>query len=125
MLSKDTVLEKTKEILADSLDLEEDEIHLESLLFTEFNIESTETLEITFRIEQEFDFVMAESEFWNIPGLIANEGLFDGQFSDEAKKLVDEYFDIPEEKLNSVESPFDLYNLISVNDLVNYIMKKI
>ena len=70
MLSKEFLLEKVQSILSKSLDIDTKDITQSSLFFTEFNIESTEIMEITFRIEQEFNFTMSQNEFWNIASYI-------------------------------------------------------
>lgn len=124
MLTMENTEEKVKAVLSESLDIEVDEIEMNHLLFLNFNIESTEILEITFRLEQEFNFVMGDDEFWNIASKIANEGLYNGTFSDEAIRLIQMNFNISEEVIQGLDSPFSLYNHITVQDLVNYAMSK-
>lgn len=125
MQTKQEIFENLRSALAKSLDVEENEISLDSHLFRDFKIESVEILDITFRIEQEFDFTMGEGEFWNIADLIANEGLFNNGFSDEAKALIKENFSMSDETIDSLTSPFDIYKHITVEDFVNYIENKL
>lgn len=124
MLTIENAEEKVKAVLSESLDIEVDEIEMQHLLFLNFNIESTEILEITFRLEQEFNFEMGDDEFWNIASKIANEGLYNGKFSDEAIRLIQKNFNISEEVIQGLDSPFSLYNHITVQDLVNYATSK-
>ncbi|MEI3542058.1 MAG: phosphopantetheine-binding protein [Acutalibacteraceae bacterium] len=125
MQTKQEIFENLRSALSKSLDIEENEISLDSHLFRDFKIESVEILDITFRIEQEFDFTMGEGEFWNIADLIANEGLFNNGFSDEAKALIKENFSMSDETIDSLTSPFDIYKHITVEDFVNYIENKL
>lgn len=125
MQTKQEIFENLRSALAKSLDVEENEISLDSHLFRDFKIESVEILDITFRIEQEFDFTMGEGEFWNIADLIANEGLFNNGFSAEAKALIKENFSMSDEIIDSLTSPFDIYKHITVEDFVNYIENKL
>ena len=125
MQTKQEIFENLRSALSKSLDIEENEISLDSHLFRDFKIESVEILDITFRIEQEFDFTMGEGEFWNIADLIANEGLFNNGLSDEAKALIKENFSMSDETIDSLTSPFDIYKHITVEDFVNYIENKL
>ena len=125
MQTKQEIFENLRSALSKSLDIEENEMSLDSHLFRDFKIESVEILDITFRIEQEFDFTMGEGEFWNIADLIANEGLFNNGFSDEAKALIKENFSMSDETIDSLTSPFDIYKHITVEDFVNYIENKL
>lgn len=87
--NRSELTKKVKGLLSKVLDIEEDEMQLDTLLFKELAIESAETLEITFRLEQEFSISIGEAEFWNIANLIANEDMIvDGNFTEEAKPLL-------------------------------------
>ena len=125
MITKENVLEKVKDVLAESLDIDTDHISLDDLMFSNYDIESTEILEITFRIEEEFEIEMKEDEFWNIPSLIANESTYSNLHSKKTMELIKKYFEISEESISKLNSPFELYDYISVKDLVNYIQDKI
>ena len=117
---------KVKELLSKVLDIEEDEMQLDTLLFKELAIESAETLEITFRLEQEFSISIGEAEFWNIANLIANEDMIvDGNFTEEAKTLIKENISITDSEIEELHSPFEIYDYISVKDLVDYLEKKL
>lgn len=113
------------DLLANVLEVEKEELKPDTLLFKELAIESAETLEITFRLEQEFDISIGEGEFWNIANLIANEDMINnGEFTEEAKNLIKENFSISDSELENIHSPFEIYDYISINDLVNYLEKK-
>lgn len=120
------VSKKVIDLLIKVLDVESDEIKLESLLFSELDVESAEILEITFRVEREFNISIGEGEFWNIADVIANEGMFEnGKFSDEAKKLIKENINVSDEEIDKLSSPFQVYDYISIKDLVDFIYKKL
>lgn len=125
VLATEIILDKVKEVLSESLDIEASDINLEDLMFANYNIESTEILEITFRIEEEFEFEMNEDEFWNIPSLIANNHQYGTIHSESSFELINKYFEIPKDILKELKSPFDLYDYIRVKDLVNYIQDKL
>ncbi len=123
---KEELTQKVMDLLVKASDFEKDEMSPESLLFKELAIESAETLEITFRIEQEFGISIGEGEFWNIANLIANQGMIvDGKFSEDAIKLIKENVSITEEQIEKIKSPFEIYDYIKIQDLINYLAKKL
>lgn len=123
---KKELTERVIDLLAKVIDIEKDEMNPNTLLFKELAIESAETLEITFRLEQEFNISIGEGEFWNIANLIANEDmLVDGKFTEEAVKLVKENISITDEQIKQIKSPFEIYDYISIQDLVDYLAKKL
>ncbi len=124
--NRSELTKKVKELLSKVLDIEEDEMQLDTLFFKELAIESAETLEITFRLEQEFSISIGEAEFWNIANLIANEDMIvDGNFTEEAKTLIKENISITDSEIEELHSPFEIYDYISVKDLVDYLEKKL
>lgn len=124
--NRSELTKKVKELLSKVLDIEEDEMQLDTLLFKELAIESAETLEITFRLEQEFSISIGEAEFWNIANLIANEDMIvDGNFTEEAKTLIKENISVTDSEIEELHSPFEIYDYISVKDLVDYLEKKL
>jgi len=123
---KEELTKKVMDLLAKASDFEKDEMSSESLLFKELAIESAETLEITFRIEQEFGISIGEGEFWNIANLIANQGMIaDGKFTEDAVKLIKENISITDEQIEKISSPFEIYDYITIQDLINYLAKKL
>lgn len=123
MLEKEVVLEKVQEILSESLDISTDKIAEDSLLFTDLNIESIDILEITFRIEQEFDFTMGESDFWNVATFLANREEISNGLDEEAINMIKDNFSFSDDIISKLSSPFDIYDYIKVSDLVDYIVK--
>lgn len=124
-IERKDLAEKVIDLLANVLEVEKEDLKPDTLLFKELAIESAETLEITFRLEQEFDISIGEGEFWNIANLIANEDMINnGKFTDEAKDLIKDNFSISDSELEKIHSPFEIYDYISIDDLVNYLVKK-
>lgn len=119
---KNEVFEKVREIISESLDIDASDIKEESRLFTELNIESVDILEITFRVEQEFDFTMGEGEFWNVATFLANKDELKSGLDEEAIQCIKKNFDFSDDIISSLKSPFDIYDYITVNDLCNYII---
>jgi len=126
-MSNELYLSRVKELLADCLDIEDkDELTGQTRFFAEYEVESTEILELTFCLEREYDITIGEGEFWSCVSMIANNGMFDDNgFSEEGREIVHKYFDIPDSTLNRMKSPFDIYNQITINDLVLFIAKKL
>lgn len=125
-LNAKELTQKVIELLAKVLDVEVDEMQPDTLLFKELSIESAETLEITFRLEQEFQISIGEGEFWNIANLIANEDMIvDGKFTGEAYKLIKDNLSISDEDIRKIKSPFEIYDYITIQDMVNYLHKKL
>src|SRR5471030_2523358 len=124
-MDKEETLKRIKEIFEESLDQEVEDLALDKYIFKDMDIESTDLMELTFRIETEFDFTF-DNDFWNLPGYIVNEGMFEnGTFTEEAIELINKFVNIPREKLCTFESPFVINDYYTINDLVLYIQGKI
>lgn len=101
-----TIYSKVKKLLQDVLDLPEAQIMPDTYLYRDLNLESAETLELTFMLEQEFGIKIDSQEFWNLPNVIANRGMFsDGRLSPDAVSSVRQYFTVSDEDLSALASP--------------------
>ena len=62
-LSQHDIFKKVSVHIAEALAINPTEIKMESRLFNDFGAESIDIVDIRFRIEQEFDFKVAQDEF--------------------------------------------------------------
>lgn len=121
-----TIYSKVKKLLQDVLDLPEARILPNTYLYRDLNLESAETLELTFMLEQAFNIKIDSQEFWNLPNVIANRGMFvNGQLSPEAISSVKEYFTVSDEDLTGIASPYDLFNYLTVENMVDFVSAKL
>lgn len=51
--------------------------------------------------------------------------IVDGNFTEEAKTLIKENISITDSEIEELHSPFEIYDYISVKDLVDYLEKKL
>lgn len=114
-----------KSIFEEVLDEEIDFLNDGDYVFRDFNFESMDIMDLSFRIEEEFDISIEDDELWNLPGYIINkELLVNGKMNQEALALVKKEFELPEEEIVDLESPFELNDFITIGMLINYIEKK-
>lgn len=113
-----------KSIFEEVLDEEIDFLNDGDYVFRDFNFESMDIMDLSFRIEEEFDISIEDDELWNLPGYIINkELLVNGKMNQEALALVKKEFELPEEEIVDLESPFELNDFITIGMLINYIEK--
>ena len=114
-----------KSIFEEVLDEQIDFLNDGDYVFRDFNFESMDIMDLSFRIEEEFDISIEDDELWNLPGYIINkELLVNGKMNQEALALVKKEFELPEEDIVDLESPFELNDFITIGMLINYIEKK-
>lgn len=77
-------------------------------------------------LEQEFGIKIDSQEFWNLPNVIANRGMFsDGRLSPEAVSSVRQYFTVSDEDLSALASPYDLFHYLTVENMVDFVSAKL
>ena len=64
-----------KSIFEEVLDEEIDFLNDGDYVFRDFNFESMDIMDLSFRIEEEFDISIEDDELWNLPGYIINKEL--------------------------------------------------
>ena len=60
------IFNKVKEIIADNLGCDEEEIKLETVLTTDLNADSLDIVELSMAVEDEFDVKIKDEDFANI-----------------------------------------------------------
>lgn len=63
-MTRDEIYSKVQEVLIDALGVDEDEITPEAKLTSDLGAESIDFLDISFKLEQEFDFKIAQGELF-------------------------------------------------------------
>ncbi len=63
-MTREEIFEKVKEVLVDALAADDDEVTAEATLEGDLGAESIDYLDIRFKLEQEFDFKIADGELF-------------------------------------------------------------
>ncbi len=63
-MTRDEIAEKIREVLVDALGVDDDEVTPEARLTTDLGAESIDFLDISFKLEQEFDFKIGQGELF-------------------------------------------------------------
>ena len=65
-MDKEEILKKVKEVLKDKLNIDSSKIQPESSLIEDLGVDSFDTIEIIFGLEEAFDISISENELANI-----------------------------------------------------------
>ncbi len=126
MPTKEEIFEKIKEILADTLGVDEDEVTPESTLVQDLGAESIDFLDLQFQLQKAFDIKIPQGELFPENLTADSEFVKDGYVTEagiaELKKRlphadVDKFAEDPK-----VEKIQDLF---TVQMLVNYVASKL
>ncbi len=81
-ISQDEIHSRVQNVLADCLGVDEDEVTPDAKLFADLGAESIDILDVTFRLEKEFDIKIQESEL--VPQSVLSDPAFvsDGKVTD-------------------------------------------
>lgn len=122
----DEVLIKLYEVISHSLQRSKDQMSADKKIFIDFKIESVETLELEFAIEEAFDKKIEPMDLWKLPSYIASKGMVEGGvFSPSAHKLINERFPLFEKELiASMKIANDLYKNIRIKDIAAFLSRK-
>ena len=122
-LSQDEVMTRLKDVLADCLGVDEDEVTPEARLFADLGAESIDVLDIQFRLEKEFGIKIQESEL--VPQGLLNDPSFvqDGSLTDtgmaELKKRM------PHADLSNFDGKVESFpDLFTVDTIARFVMTK-
>jgi len=126
-MTSDGVFDKVKKILADILQMNEEEIFLGSSLFDELGLESVDLLDLNFRLEKEFGIDIAVGELWNFDEeIFKNDIILDGKLTEtglyEIKKLFP-FTDLSD--LKSEMPLYDLYSLVTPKMIRDFVQMKL
>ncbi len=87
-MTRDEIFEKVREVLVDALGVDDDEVTDGARLTSDLGAESIDFLDITFKLEQAFDFKISEGEMF--PSNVAQDPTYvqDGKVTPEGIKLL-------------------------------------
>ncbi|MEN0019668.1 MAG: phosphopantetheine-binding protein [Planctomycetota bacterium] len=125
-MNRDEILDKVREVLVDALAVDDDEVTPTATLRGDLGAESIDMLDITFKLEQEFDFKVAEGEMIPQNALQDPEFVQKGAITDKGiaeLKTRMPHFDF--DKLGSQPTVETLMNAFTVDTLVNFVERKL
>lgn len=125
-MERDEVFEKVREVLVDALAVDEDEVTPDATLTGDLGAESIDILDISFKLEQAFDFKIAQGELF--PEGVVQDPQFvqDGKVTDKGLATLRErlpHFDFS--KLEADRRVQTIGQLFTVEALVNFCAGKV
>ena len=125
-MERQAIFERVRTIIANVIELDEDEIDLDSSLIDDLGMESVDFIDISARIEGEFGIEIAEGELWSFGKIFADESIMkEGKVTSQGVKYLQERFlggDFQEVKPGT--SLADIISLIKVKFIVDYLCQK-
>ena len=126
MPTKDEVFEKVREALVDALGVDDDEVTPEATMVGDLGAESIDFLDIVFKLEKGCDIQIPRDELFPDDILTNAEFVQDGKVTpDGLVKLKDRmpFADLSKFEQNPLVQDFG--NLLTVQDLCNYVSSKV
>lgn len=125
-MNRDEIFEKVREVLVDALGVDDDEVTPESRLAGDLGAESIDFLDITFKLEQAFNFQIPQGELFPDSAAQDPEYVQDGKVTDkgldEMKKRLP-HFDFTQFEQDPRLS--EIGNIFTVDSLVGYVERKL
>lgn len=126
MMDRDEVFEKVREVLVDALAVDDDEVTPEATLIGDLGAESIDILDISFKLEQAFDFKIAQGELFPEGVTQDPEFVQEGKLTDKGIATLKEklpHFDFS--KLEADRSVQKVASIFTVEALVNFCEQKL
>jgi acyl carrier protein len=125
-MTREQIFEKIQEVLVDALGVDEDEVTPEARLTTDLGAESIDFLDISFKLEQAFNFKIPQGEMF--PDNVAQDPEYveDGRLTDRGLSELETrlpHFDFSE--FRSDPQLTRIGDVFTVNALVNYVERKL
>jgi len=125
-MERSEIFDKIQEILVDALAVDDDEVTNEATLIGDLGAESIDILDITFKLEQEFGFKIAQGELF--PEGITQDPDYvqDGKVTSKGLELLKER--VPHFNLSDLESDPSVENvakIFTVDALVTFCDQKL
>ena len=125
-MEREAIFDRVRMIIANVMELDEDEIDLDSSLIDDLGMESVDFINISARIEEEFNIAIAEGELWNFGKIFADESIMkEGKITARGIKSLRERF--PGGDFQGVKPGTglaDVLSLIKVKFIVNYLCQR-
>ncbi len=126
MPTKEEVFGKVQEALVDALGVDDDEVTPGATMVGDLGAESIDFLDIVFKLEKGFDIQIPRDELFPDDILTNAEYVQDGKVTDEGVQKLKErmsFADLSKFEQNPMVQDFG--NLLTVQDLCNYISQKV
>jgi len=124
-MKREAILDGVKTIIADVMELDKDEIYLDSSLIDDLGIESVDFIDISARIEEEFNIEIAKGELWSFGKIFADESIMkEGKITAKGVKHLRERFPEDFQEVERGTSLADIIGLIRVKFIVGYLCHK-
>lgn len=126
MPSNEEVFEKVKEALIDALGVDDDEVTPEATLVGDLGAESIDFLDIVFKLEKAFNITIPRDDLFPDDVLTNAEYVQDGRVTETGLIKLKErmpFADLTKFEENPLVQDFG--NLLTVQDLCNYVATKV
>ncbi|MFK7736143.1 MAG: acyl carrier protein [Pirellulaceae bacterium] len=126
MASSEEVFSKVQESLVDALGVDDDEVTREATMVGDLGAESIDFLDIVFKLEKAFDITIPREELFPDDILTNADYVKDGKVTEEGIGVLKGR--LPWANLSKFEENprvQDFGNLLTVNDLCNYVGSKL
>ena len=125
-LSRDDIQSKVAEVLEEALGVDSDEINPDATLIGDLGAESIDFLDISFKLEQEFDIKIDQGELFP-ENLMSDDSLVqDGKLTDKAMEILAERLPhVDFSKLENNRQVDQLSEVFTVESLVDFIERKL
>ena len=126
MPTQEEVFEKVKEALMDALGVDDDEVAPDATMVGDLGAESIDFLDIVFKLEKSFEIEIPRDELFPDDILTNAEYVKDGKVTEEGVTKLKErmpYADLSRFESNPLVQDFG--NLLTVQDLCNYVSSKV
>ena len=125
-MTRDDIFEKVQEVLVDALGVDDDEVTSEAKLTSDLGAESIDFLDISFKLEQEFGFKIAQGELFPDGAAQNPEFVQDGKITE--KGLAEMKEKMPHADFSEFEKDPQLAKVgqvFTVDVLVNFVERKL
>ena len=125
-MTRDEIFEKVREVLVEALGVDDDEVTPDAILTSDLGAESIDFLDISFKLEQAFDFKIPQGEMF--PDNVAQdpEYVSDGRVTE--KGLDELAAKLPHFDFTAFREDPQLTNIgavFTVDAIVNYVERKL
>lgn len=124
--NRDDIYDKVRESIVEALGVDEDEVEPQSSLVGDLGAESIDFLDIVFRLEKSFDVKIGKGELFPDDIFGKPEFVQGGHLTDAGvAQLRDRMPHADLSKINDKPSLADVYDIVTVDAVVNYLEGKI
>lgn len=126
VISRDEIFGKVKDVLENALGADPEDVTMDATLIGDLGAESIDFLDISFKLEQEFDIKIDQGELFP-ENLMSDESLVqDGKLTDKGMEVLRERMPhVDFSKLENDRRVDQLSEVFTVESLVDFIERKI